>query len=48
MTVSVVAAAVELRGVSHKYGATVALDAVNLSIPSSSTVALIGPDGVGK
>jgi ribosome-dependent ATPase len=48
MTDSVMAAAVELRGVSHKYGTTVALDAVNLSIPCSSTVALIGPDGVGK
>jgi ribosome-dependent ATPase len=48
MTIPVAAAAVELRGVSHKYGATLALDGVNLSIPSSSTVALIGPDGVGK
>ena len=48
MSTSAVAAAVELRGVSHKYGATSALDAINLSIPPSSTVALIGPDGVGK
>ena len=33
---------------NHRYGATVALDDTSLSIPTGSTVAFIGPDGVGK
>lgn len=32
----------------HRYAGTLALDHVSLSIPSGSTVGLIGPDGVGK
>jgi ribosome-dependent ATPase len=32
----------------HRYGDTLALDHVSLSIPTGSTVAFIGPDGVGK
>ena len=37
-----------LAGVSHRYGKTVALDDVTLSIPAGRMVGLIGPDGVGK
>jgi len=38
----------ELTGVTHRYGKTVALDAVDLSIPSRCMAGIIGPDGVGK
>lgn len=38
----------ELRGVSLRYGATVALDDVTIAIPAGCMVGLIGPDGVGK
>ena len=41
-------AAAKLDGVSHHYGATVALDHVTLTIPSGCMAGLIGPDGVGK
>ena len=41
-------AAAKLNGVSHHYGATVALDHVTLTIPSGCMAGLIGPDGVGK
>jgi ribosome-dependent ATPase len=41
-------AAVRVDSVAHRYGKTVALDHVDLLIPSGSTVAFIGPDGVGK
>ena len=37
-----------LDDVTHRYGATCALDAITLDIPSGCTVGLIGPDGVGK
>ncbi len=37
-----------LHGVSHRYGAVAALDAVDLSLPAGVMVGLIGPDGVGK
>ncbi|CAL8978300.1 Ribosome-associated ATPase [Rhodoplanes serenus] len=37
-----------LTGVSHRYGATVALDAVDLAVPAGRMVGVIGPDGVGK
>ena len=37
-----------LSGVSLRYGKTMALDAVDLEIPSGRMVGLIGPDGVGK
>mgnify|MGYP000555944500 CR=1 FL=1 len=39
---------VRLHGVSHRYGATLAADAVTLDIPAGCMVGLIGPDGVGK
>src|SRR6476646_6202681 len=37
-----------LKGVSHRYGKTVALDSVTLEIPAGCMAGLIGPDGVGK
>ncbi|PYF07481.1 ribosome-dependent ATPase [Rhodobacter viridis] len=37
-----------LSGVSHRYGAVTALDAVSLEIPAGVMAGLIGPDGVGK
>jgi len=35
-------------GLSHRYGDTVALNAVDLEIPAGCMAGLIGPDGVGK
>lgn len=35
-------------GLTHRYGNTRALDAVDLRIPSGGMVGFIGPDGVGK
>ncbi|MDX0524796.1 ribosome-associated ATPase/putative transporter RbbA [Sinorhizobium medicae] len=40
--------AVRVASVCHRYGNTVALDGISLSIASGSTAAFIGPDGVGK
>ena len=37
-----------LAGVSHRYGAVTALEAVDLALPAGCMVGLIGPDGVGK
>ena len=37
-----------LAGVSLSYGKTLALDAIDLTIPAGHMVGLIGPDGVGK
>ena len=37
-----------LSEVSLRYGKTLALDSINLDIPSGNMVGLIGPDGVGK
>jgi ribosome-dependent ATPase len=45
MTDAVVA---RLDGVSHRYGATVALDDVTIEVPARKMVGVIGPDGVGK
>ncbi len=42
------APAVSLRGVSLRYGKTLALDAIDLDVPADMMVGLIGPDGVGK
>jgi ribosome-dependent ATPase len=39
---------VRLGGVSHRYGATVALDNVTIDVPPKMMVGVIGPDGVGK
>ncbi len=45
MTDAVVA---RLTNVSHRYGATVALDDVTIEVPARKMVGVIGPDGVGK
>jgi ribosome-dependent ATPase len=37
-----------VKAVSHRYGATVALDDVSIDIPSRIMVGVIGPDGVDK
>lgn len=39
---------VRLKNVSHRYGKTLALDALTLDLPAGKMVGLIGPDGVGK
>ena len=41
-------AVVRLRGVGQRYGRTTALDGIDLDLPASCMVGLIGPDGVGK
>ena len=38
----------QLSGVSHRYGAVMALEAVDIVLPAGCMVGLIGPDGVGK
>src|SRR3974390_2055160 len=40
--------AASLKGVTHRYGKTLALDSVTLEIPAGRMTGLIGPDGVGK
>ncbi len=40
--------AVQLEGVSHRYGKTLGLETVSLVLPEAQTLGLIGPDGVGK
>lgn len=40
--------ALRLDGLSHRYGKTVALEAITLEIPQGASAALVGPDGVGK
>ncbi|RRD41456.1 ABC transporter ATP-binding protein/permease [Comamonadaceae bacterium OH3737_COT-264] len=37
-----------LRQLTHRYGQTLANDAIDLDIPAGCMVGLIGPDGVGK
>lgn len=41
-------AAVEVEGVSHRYGRTDALHDVSFTVPSGSVFALLGPNGAGK
>lgn len=43
-----ISAAVDVRSVQHKYRTVIAVDDVTLTVPAGSTMALIGPDGVGK
>lgn len=40
--------AIRLEGLHHLYGDKAALNGVALTIPAGATVAVIGPDGVGK
>src|SRR5512136_645862 len=40
--------AVRIESVGHRYGKTMAVDGLSLSVDTGSTVAFIGPDGVGK
>ena len=46
--IDVVESVVLVRGVSHLYGSTHALDGLDIEVPSGCMVGLIGPDGVGK
>jgi ribosome-dependent ATPase len=39
---------VRLKGVSLRYGKTLALDDITLDLPAGCMIGLIGPDGVGK
>lgn len=39
---------IDIRNLSHKYAGITALNDINITIPMGFTVALIGPDGVGK
>jgi branched-chain amino acid transport system permease protein len=41
-------AALEISGLTVRYGAVTALDAVDITIPVNSVVGLIGPNGAGK
>ena len=38
----------QVTGVGHRYGASLALTGVDLTIPSAKMIGVIGPDGVGK
>jgi ABC-2 type transport system ATP-binding protein len=40
--------ALEASGLTVRYGATVAVDALDLCLPAGETVALLGPNGAGK
>lgn len=40
--------AIELTGVTKRYGSRVALDSVDLSLSEGSTLGLLGPNGAGK
>jgi ABC-2 type transport system ATP-binding protein len=41
-------AIISARGLSKRYGRTVAVDHVDLEIPAGRIVGLIGPNGAGK
>lgn len=42
------AAAIELDGLTRRYGYRVALDAVSLTVPAGATLVVFGPNGAGK
>ena len=39
---------IEIRAISKRFGGFVALDDINLQIPTGELVALLGPSGCGK
>jgi len=41
-------AALALRGLSKRFGATIAVDALDLDIPAGSFYGIVGPNGAGK
>jgi ABC-2 type transport system ATP-binding protein len=41
-------AAIDVVGLSYRYGATLALDELSMRVPEGSTYALLGPNGSGK
>jgi ABC-2 type transport system ATP-binding protein len=41
-------AAIEAEGLTKRYGQTVALDGLDLSVPTGSILGLLGPNGAGK
>jgi ribosome-dependent ATPase len=41
-------AVASVRGLTHRFGETVAVDGVTLDVPAGCMAGLIGPDGVGK
>lgn len=45
---AVLASAIDVINVTHRYGATVALDGVTFSVPEGSICGLVGPNGAGK
>ncbi|WP_298015155.1 ribosome-associated ATPase/putative transporter RbbA [uncultured Castellaniella sp.] len=40
--------AARIRGLSHRYGKTCALERIDFDVPAGRMIGLIGPDGVGK
>ena len=48
MTDVILEPVVSVTNVSQRYGAAIALDAIDLKIPGQKMIGLIGPDGVGK
>jgi len=40
--------AIRLSGISHRYGRTHAVEGLDLAVAEGASVALVGPDGVGK
>ena len=48
MTAAAPSDGLRIAGVSHRYGASVALQDVSLTIAPGAALALVGPDGVGK
>ncbi|MDO9237585.1 MAG: ribosome-associated ATPase/putative transporter RbbA [Aquabacterium sp.] len=40
--------AIVIEQLSHRYGPQLALDAIDLRLPTGRTIGLVGPDGVGK
>lgn len=48
MTTSTIAGDIQLVGLTKKYGASTALDAIDLHIPAGSLTVIVGPSGCGK